>query len=63
MCYATVLLDPSSCSDTELFFESEMSESEEGLDFIMKIDKESSEEELDFFVALDIMFATEADVG
>jgi hypothetical protein len=54
---------PSFCSDRDLFFDPETSESEEGLDFFAKMDDESSKEDSDFFVVLEIASTMKADAG
>jgi hypothetical protein len=41
---------PSPCSDMELFFKSETSDNEEGLDFFAKMDDDPSMEDLDFLL-------------
>jgi hypothetical protein len=53
---------PFRCSDGGSIFESESSDSEEGLNFFVRMDEESCEEDLDFFIALDIASVAEASV-
>jgi hypothetical protein len=47
---------PSSCSDEGSLFNSESSDSEEGLDVFVRMDEDSSEEDLYFLIVLDIAF-------
>jgi hypothetical protein len=53
----------SSLSDVDNLFDSESSNSEEGLDFFAEMDDGSSKEDLDFFVALEIASVVEAKNG